>query len=115
MRPRINRKSAEVTSNTGEIRRMYVLPFARRAGVARAILIRLEQEASYFGCRILVLETGNRQSAATALYGAYGFSKPLPFGLYVNNPTSVCYTKQVEPTRGCYFDFLASSNGRCDR
>jgi hypothetical protein len=34
------------TFAAGEIRRMYVLPSARRAGVATAILIRLEQEAT---------------------------------------------------------------------
>ena len=78
---------------------MYVLSTARRVGVATAILIRLEQEALDFGYKTLVLETGDRQLAAMALYEEHGFTKTPPFGPYINNPTSVCYAKQVEPKR----------------
>jgi putative acetyltransferase len=89
----------QIDTTTAEIRRMYVLSTARRAGVATAILIRLEQEASDIGYKTLVLETGDRQLAAMALYEERGFRKTLPFGPYINNATSVCYAKQVEPKR----------------
>jgi putative acetyltransferase len=80
---------------TAEVRRMYVLRQARRTGIARAILIRLEEEACRFGYETLLLETGNRQHPAMSLYEAYGFTRITPFGPYVNDPTSVCYSKRV--------------------
>lgn len=80
---------------TAEVRRMYVLRQARRTGIARAILIRLEEEACRFGYETLLLETGNRQHPAISLYEAYGFTRIAPFGPYVNDPTSVCYSKRV--------------------
>jgi putative acetyltransferase len=78
-----------------EVRRMYVLRQARRTGIARAILVRLEEEACRFGYETLLLETGNRQHPAMSLYEAYGFTRITPFGPYVNDPTSVCYSKRV--------------------
>jgi putative acetyltransferase len=75
---------------------MYVLRRARRAGTGRAILIQLENEASRLGYEMLLLETGNRQQPAMALYEAHRFTRIPPFGPYVNDPTSVCYSKQVE-------------------
>jgi putative acetyltransferase len=80
---------------TAEVRRMYVLPQARRTGIARAILVRLEEEARHFGYETLLLETGNRQRPAMSLYESYGFTRIPPFGPYVNDPISVCYSKRV--------------------
>jgi GNAT superfamily N-acetyltransferase len=54
---------------TGEVRRMFVTRPARRDGVARALLARLEADAQSLGYRRLVLETGTRQQAAVTLYG----------------------------------------------
>jgi GNAT superfamily N-acetyltransferase len=80
---------------TAEVRRMYVLRQARRTGIARAILVRLEEEASRLGYETLLVETGNRQGPAMSLYESYGFTRILPFGPYVNDPVSVCYSKRV--------------------
>jgi putative acetyltransferase len=74
---------------------MYVLRQARRTGIARGILVRLEEEASRLGYETLLLETGNRQHPAMSLYESYGFTRILPFGPYVSDPTSVCYSKSV--------------------
>jgi putative acetyltransferase len=82
-----------------EVRRMYVLRQARRTGIARGILVRLEEEAGRFGYETLLLETGNRQHPAISLYESYGFTRIPPFGPYVNDPTSVCYSKRVAGRR----------------
>jgi putative acetyltransferase len=37
------------------------------------------------------LETGNRQPEAIALYEGCGFARIAPFGVYVGDPTSVCF------------------------
>jgi GNAT superfamily N-acetyltransferase len=83
---------------TGEVRRLYVAPSARRAGLARALLARVEVEARGFGYRVLRLETGHRQPAALALYAACGWVRIEPFGPYRNDPTSVCFEKPLAAT-----------------
>lgn len=74
-----------------EVRRMYVHRDHRRRGLARAVLAHLIEAARQFGYRRLVLETGNRQTAAIRLYESAGFERIAAFGKYVDDPTSVCY------------------------
>ena len=74
---------------------MYVLRQARRTGIARSILVRLEEEACRLGYETLLLETGNRQHLAMSLYESHGFTRIPPFGPYITDPTSVCYSKRV--------------------
>ena len=83
-----------------EVRRMYVVRAARRTGIARAILVFLERVARDFGFEAMRLETGDRQQPAMALYESFGFKRIAPFGVHVNDPTSVCYEKLLSsPTR----------------
>jgi GNAT superfamily N-acetyltransferase len=81
--------------NTTEVRRMYVKTSQRRAGIARELLLRIEEHASSQGFRFLVLETGNRQIPAIQLYLNFGFTRIAPFGAYKNDPTSVCFRKLI--------------------
>ncbi len=81
----------ELDHLTAEVRRMYVHRDYRRNGYARAILTYLELEARRLGYARLLLETGNRQQPAMALYEATGFTRVQPYGEHVNDPTSVCY------------------------
>jgi GNAT superfamily N-acetyltransferase len=66
-----------------EIKRMYVVPAARRRGAARALLGALEGTARDLGYSIVRLDTGPRQPHAKALYAASGF---LEVGNYNGNP-----------------------------
>ena len=84
-----------IDSRTGEIRRMFVTHAARREGVARALLARLEAEAIALGYRRLLLETGQRQKPAMALYRASGWRRTAAWGPYVGDPTSVCFGKTL--------------------
>jgi len=63
--------------DTAELKRMYVAPAARGTGLGRRLLEALENEALALGARLLVLETGTRQTAALALYRNTGF-EPIP-------------------------------------
>ena len=74
---------------------MYVLPHARQGGVARALLRRIEVHARTQGFARLVLETGYRQVPAMKLYESCGFVRIAPFGVYRDDPTSVCYEKSI--------------------
>jgi GNAT superfamily N-acetyltransferase len=66
-----------------EIKRMYVVPAARRRGVARALLGALESTARELGYAIVRLDTGPRQPHAKALYLASGY---VEVGNYNGNP-----------------------------
>jgi GNAT superfamily N-acetyltransferase len=80
---------------TAEIKRMYVAPDARGTGLGRKILDALEAESRRLGIRRLVLETGERQAPAMALYQRAGFIRIPAFGEYVDSPLSVCMAKEL--------------------
>ena len=84
-----------IEEGTGEIKRMYVSPEERGRGIGRALLIALEGEARALGIVRLVLETGDRQPEAIALYERAGFSRVAPFGEYVGSQLSVCMAKAL--------------------
>jgi len=80
-----------------EIKRMYVVPEARRSGVARALLAALEGQARAMGYRIARLDTGSRQPHAQAFYEASGYQR---VGNFNNNPAAAFHgEKQLEPAR----------------
>jgi GNAT superfamily N-acetyltransferase len=80
---------------TGEIRRMYVVPWARGHGLSRQVLAALEAEARALGYSLVRLETGNLQEAAVGLYVSAGFG-PIPrYGPFANDPKSVCFEKRL--------------------
>lgn len=79
-----------LAEDRAEVKRMYVRPDARGRGVGRAILERLQREARDRGAVELVLEMGDDQPDARALYESFGFV-PVPcFGEYLATPTSQC-------------------------
>ncbi|KGN40000.1 GNAT family N-acetyltransferase [Knoellia aerolata] len=77
----------------GEIKRMFVSPFARGRGVARRVLAHLEDSARAEGVERLVLETGTMQPDAMGLYEAAGYERVVPFGHYARSPFVRCYGK----------------------
>jgi GNAT superfamily N-acetyltransferase len=82
-------------STSSEVRRMYTCASARRLGAARAILVAVEQDALRQGFLELKLETGFRQGPAMALYESMGYRRIEPFGVYRQDPTSVCFAKPL--------------------
>ncbi len=82
-------------NDIGEIKRMYVKPTARRAGVARAVLAELETRARMLGYTRLRLETGIRQPEAIALYESFGYTPIEPYGLYRDEPMSRCLERHL--------------------
>jgi GNAT superfamily N-acetyltransferase len=56
-----------------EIKKMYVVPEARRRGLARRLLVALEDEARRLGYTTARLDTGPRQPHAKALYASEGY------------------------------------------
>jgi GNAT superfamily N-acetyltransferase len=84
------------TSETAEVKRMYVVPAARGRGLARAMLAHLEATAREAGAEVMVLETGMSQPEAIALYESSGYT-PIPgFGFYKDAPLSRCFARRLD-------------------
>lgn len=86
----------EVTNGGfGELKRFYVVPASRGAGVGNALIEALVAYAGERGVRTLRLETGDRQHAAMRFYRRHGFRDVPRFGPYVDSATSVCLQRDL--------------------
>nr|MDT0661534.1 GNAT family N-acetyltransferase [Micromonospora sp. DSM 115978] len=74
------------SDETAELKRMYTAPAARGRGVARKLLAAVERSAREHGRKRLILECGDRQPEAIALYRACGYELIENFGYYRNEP-----------------------------
>ena len=63
--------------------------------MGRRLLTRLEEEGRDLGVKRIVLETGERQPEALALYARAGYTRVPPFGEYVGSPLTVCMAKEL--------------------
>ena len=73
----------ESSRHTGEVKRLYVDPAARGAGVGRALMLALLDRARGAGYRELKLDTLASMASARSLYGSLGFR---PCAAYYDNP-----------------------------
>jgi ribosomal protein S18 acetylase RimI-like enzyme len=76
--PRVARRPAE-------IRRMFVHVHVRGRGFARLVLAALEASAAAAGADWMLLETGQPQVAAVALYRSSGYVDVERFGYYADS------------------------------
>lgn len=79
-----------------ELKRMYVVPRARRQGLARALLAGLEEEARARGFTVARLETGVHQLEAINLYVSAGYREIPLFGVYAGATSSRCFERGLE-------------------
>lgn len=83
---------------TAEIKRMYVRPSDRGAGIGAVLLAALENECSRLGYRRVRLDTGPEQPAAKRIYERAGY-RTIPD--YNNNPyAAFWFEKDLEPDTG---------------
>jgi putative acetyltransferase len=79
-----------------EVKRIFVSPTARGAGLGRLMLQRLEEEARALGFGLMRLETGTLQPEALSLFSQMGFLRCDPFGDYpTDDPYSVFMEKRL--------------------
>ncbi len=80
---------------TAELKRMFVRASARRRGLARRLLRRLEIEAKSIGYTRLILETGVPQVEARGLYLSEGYRQVPCWPPHDVDPTSLCFAKDL--------------------
>lgn len=80
-----------------EVKRMYVRPPWRGAGVGHQVLSKLETLAKDLGFTNIRLETGIYQLEAMRLYERSGYIKCSPFGDYLASHMSLFYEKHLQP------------------
>jgi GNAT superfamily N-acetyltransferase len=78
-----------------EIKRMYVEPAFRRRGIAAQVLAELERTAAAAGHRRLLLNSGDRQPEALALYARAGYTPVTGYGVYADAPGAVFLGKDL--------------------
>jgi GNAT superfamily N-acetyltransferase len=79
-----------------EVKRMFVRVGARRRGLARGMLQRLERLAGAMGYAEIVLETGSEQPDAIALYTGAGYVPTAPWPPYDERPYANCFRKRLD-------------------
>jgi putative acetyltransferase len=84
-----------LSAQYGELKRLYVRPQQRGAGLAKQLLQTLEGAALASSCRLLKLESGPFQPEALGLYARCGYQRCGPFGAYADDPLSVFMQKTL--------------------
>lgn len=78
-----------------ELKRMYTVPAARGTGVGRAVLAAVEDGARAAGKRRVVLETGDRQPEAVAMYERCGYRRIPNYGHYADEPGCLSFGRDL--------------------
>lgn len=78
-----------------EVKRVFVDRRARGQGASRALMAELERIARHRGASRLILQTGDRQPEAIALYERIGYHAIDTFAPYVRFPASRCFAKPL--------------------
>ncbi|MFF6926103.1 GNAT family N-acetyltransferase [Streptomyces californicus] len=90
-----NRNDQGYWDGDAEIKRMFVIPEGRGRGLARRMLAALEEDARAAGRVRMVLETGDQQPEAVALYTSSGYAVCEKFGHYREYESSICMSKPL--------------------
>ncbi|MBH0054794.1 GNAT family N-acetyltransferase [Salinibacterium sp. SWN139] len=78
-----------------EVKKVFVDSRHRGKGAARRLMLELEAVAREANAHSLILQTGNLQKPAMALYESLGYERIDVFGDYAAIPFSVCYEKSL--------------------
>jgi len=78
-----------------EIKRMYTRKSSRGQGIGAQVLSELEAWAAALGFKSCVLETGDRQPDAVALYSKMGYNRIENYGQYKGIINSICFKKSL--------------------
>jgi GNAT superfamily N-acetyltransferase len=78
-----------------ELKRMFTIADVRGRGVARQVLTAIEDSARGEGRKRVILETGDKQPEAIALYEKCGYERIEDFGHYKGEPGVLSYARAL--------------------
>ena len=78
-----------------ELKRMFTAAGARGRGLGRRLLATVEESAREAGCKRLILETGDKQPEAVALYESAGYERIEDFGFYAGQDGVLSFAKPL--------------------
>ncbi len=79
----------------GEIKRLYVKPEFRGIGLAKKLIMKMEEYLKKEGIKYAKAETGVSQPEAIRLYEDLDYERSHPFGDYSENPHSLFFIKNL--------------------
>ncbi|MFJ8685336.1 GNAT family N-acetyltransferase [Micromonospora wenchangensis] len=82
-------------ADAAELKRMYTSPVVRGRGVARTLLAAIEESARRHGRKRIILECGDRQPEAVALYTSAGYERIANFGYYADAPGCLSFGRTL--------------------
>ncbi|MER7166220.1 GNAT family N-acetyltransferase [Micromonospora sp. NPDC000207] len=83
------------SGKVAELKRMYTVGTLRGRGVARRVLAAVERSARDHGRTRLILECGDRQPEAIALYSSLGYERIPNFGYYRDAPGCLSFGRDL--------------------
>ncbi|MEV1287278.1 GNAT family N-acetyltransferase [Micromonospora sp. NPDC049679] len=83
------------SGEVAELKRMYTAPAVRGRGVARSVLAAVEQSARDQGRKRIVLECGDKQPEAIAMYRSCGYERIENFGYYRDSPNCISFGRTL--------------------
>lgn len=84
-------------TRAGEVRRTFVVRWARRRGVGGRLLTAAEKTARASGLLAVRTEVGRHEAAVTAFYESLGYHRVTRYGLRGVDPTNICLAKLLLP------------------
>ncbi|WP_033340907.1 GNAT family N-acetyltransferase [Catenuloplanes japonicus] len=84
-----------LTSDTAELKRMYVVPEARGTGAATAVIRTIEELGRAHGTTIITLVTGTAQPEAVRFYQREGYRPTDGFGALAGHPAAVFLAREL--------------------
>lgn len=85
------RDGSDYGTGTAELKRLFVRPAFRGRGLSGVVVGEIERFARLRGLQRIVLETGDRLTAAIALYSSRGYDRIPNYGPYADDPSSFCF------------------------
>jgi putative acetyltransferase len=85
----------QIDDTSAELKRMFVKANERGQGIASSILAELELWTKEIGFSYSVLETGDKQNEAIALYQKIGYVIIPNYGQYSGMESSICMRKKL--------------------
>lgn len=87
-----------INATTGEVKRVFVAPAARRQGIGTLLMNTLEEEAKKRGYSCLILETGAPLKESMRMYARHGYEIIPAYGQYAEmeaSSPSICMGKRL--------------------